>query len=82
MEHLFFQCKVVIELWNTIREWLGMKKVMGSMGAMLRAFRGIYRGANLSTKMRVVALAACVSQIWNMRNRALFENENPDTVLL
>lgn len=78
VEHLFFQCKVATELWNIVREWLGMKKIMGSMGAVLRAFIGAYRGSSLSAKRRVVAFAAGVYHIWNFRNRALFEDEVPD----
>lgn len=78
VDHLFFKCKVATELWNTIREWLGMEKIMGTVGAVLRAFRGVYRGSNMLSKTRIVALAASVYQIWNFRNRALFENEVPD----
>lgn len=50
------------------------EKIMGSSTAVLRAFR-VYWGTSMLSKMRIAALAACIYQIWNARNRALFENE-------
>lgn len=48
--HLFFQCIITKDLWAQIRSWLGMNRTMGSAHALLRAFRGIYRGATMIKK--------------------------------
>lgn len=77
LSHLFFKCSVSMLIWNAIREWLGMHKLMLQPSSVLRAFRGIYRGNSSIAKARVNAVAACVYAIWNARNRAIFEGERP-----
>ncbi|XP_073120838.1 uncharacterized protein [Henckelia pumila] len=76
--HMFFQCRVVCGVWDCIRDWLNMKKLMKSPSAILKAFRGVYRGAGKLPNMRAMGLAACVYQVWNARNRAYFDNEDSD----
>ncbi|XP_073121801.1 uncharacterized protein [Henckelia pumila] len=75
--HLFFDCGVLGFLWNRVRDWLGMRKRMTSRHSILQAFRGIYRGSSMMARMRVVALAACIYQVWTARNRASFEDIDP-----
>lgn len=48
--HLFFKCTVSCQIWNNIRDWLGMHKLMGGVSAVLRAFRGVYRGGSMIGK--------------------------------
>lgn len=74
--HLFFKCTVSSQIWNKFREWLGIHKLMGGASAVLRAFRGVYRGGSMVAKQRVNALAAKVYLIWNARNRAIFDGES------
>lgn len=77
-DHLFFKCRVSMNIWEGIREWLDMRKNMCSPNSVLKAFHGVYRGGSGMANMRTIALAACVYHIWNARNRALYEEENPD----
>lgn len=82
MKHLitcFLNCKQSNEVWNTIRNWLGMRKIMGSFTAVLKAYRTTFRGNSILAKMRCAALASCIYHIWNARNRAIFENEKMNT---
>ncbi|XP_073041834.1 uncharacterized protein [Primulina eburnea] len=78
VNHLFFDCPISQAIWNSIRSWLGMRKLMRSLSAVLAAFRSVYRGTSALNKMRCVALGATVYQIWNIRNRTIFEHEQLD----
>lgn len=51
-KHLFFECTVSCQIWSNICEWLGMRKLMAGTLAVLRAFRGVYRGGALLGKLR------------------------------
>lgn len=73
--HLFFECVESKKIWNNIRIWLGMKKIMGTATAVLKAYKRSYRGNSTLAKMRCAGLASCVYHIWNARNKAIFENE-------
>lgn len=66
-----------------MREWLGLKKLMGSAHSLLSAFRGVYRGNSRIAKKRITAVAAAIYHIWNMRNRKLFETVTvePEAIL-
>ncbi|XP_073304608.1 uncharacterized protein [Primulina huaijiensis] len=76
--HLYFRCNVSSRIWAGVREWLLMKKIMGASTAVLRAFRGTYRGNSTLNKIRCVALVATVYYVWNDRNRTIFESEKPE----
>ncbi|XP_075479277.1 uncharacterized protein LOC142520163 [Primulina tabacum] len=75
VNHLFFQCPISRAIWDAIRSWLRMLKLMGSPNVVLAAFRSAYRGNSAFNKMRCVALAATVYQIWNIRKRRIFDND-------
>lgn len=77
-QHLFFECSISIQLRNRVRDLLEMKKNMRSLRTVLHAYRNVYRGNTQLAKLRVMALAAMVHQVWNLHNRALFEDEAPD----
>lgn len=59
--HLFFRCPVSKRIWDGIRQWLGMRKIMGSPNAVLKAFRTVYRGNSTLARMRCMSICACVS---------------------
>ncbi|XP_073050881.1 uncharacterized protein [Primulina eburnea] len=74
-DHLFFQCPLTKYVWNRVREWLGLRKTMGSATALLAAFRSTYRGSSRVEKMRIAAIAATIYFIRDMRNRKLFDDD-------
>lgn len=59
-DNLFFWYHCSNSLPTKIGEWLGMKKLMGSHQALLKAFRWIYRGTSSLAKMRYIAMAAVI----------------------
>ncbi|XP_075479298.1 uncharacterized protein LOC142520182 [Primulina tabacum] len=75
MVHLFFSVPFSSKKWDAIRDWLDTKKLIGSATTILHAFRGFYHGKSMLNKLRLLACAATIYQIWNARNRAIFENE-------
>lgn len=76
--HLFCKCTITKVLWDRIKECLGLRKVMGSANALLRAFRGLYRGSTAVHKNRIATIAATIYHIWDIRNRKIFDDENPN----
>lgn len=77
-EHLFFKCAIIQGLWNRMRSWLRLRKLMGSAAALLDAFHGIYRGSTRIHKTRHATIAETIYHIWDIRNKKIFENENPE----
>ncbi|XP_073049677.1 uncharacterized protein [Primulina eburnea] len=73
--HLFFKCRFSKSIWDRVRCWIDMKKMMSSTTSILRAFRTVYRGNSVLSRMRLTALATTVYLVWNVRNKVLFENE-------
>lgn len=50
-----------MELWNRIKNWLGLRKNMGSAHTLLLlAFRGVYRGSSILAKMKSATVVATV----------------------
>ncbi|XP_075508005.1 uncharacterized protein LOC142544859 isoform X1 [Primulina tabacum] len=76
-QHLFFSCHYSASVWNEVRDWLGMWKMMGSPSAVLKAFQNCYRGNSTLSRMRITALASTVYFLWNARNKTMFEDDKP-----
>ncbi|XP_075515984.1 uncharacterized protein LOC142550821 [Primulina tabacum] len=77
VHHLFFSCKISKIIWNNVRNWLDMRKNMATPNSILTAFRNNYKGTSTLAKMRITALSATVYQVWNLRNKVIFDNETP-----
>ncbi|XP_073031316.1 uncharacterized protein [Primulina eburnea] len=77
VQHLFFKCGFSAAIWNEIRNWLDMQKIMGSPSAILKAFRSYYRGNSTLSRMRITALASTIYYIWNARNKMMFDEVKP-----
>ncbi|XP_073310971.1 uncharacterized protein [Primulina huaijiensis] len=78
VHHLFFSCKISKIIWNNVCNWLDMRKNMATPNSILTAFRNNYKGTSTLAKMRITALSATVYQVWNLRNRVIFDNETPN----
>ena len=80
LRHLFFECRVSWRIWGMCLEWLGflsvlhgdaqlhfkMFKPIGLKHVIVRCWGGIWVGI--------------VSEIWNHRNKVVFENGHVDVV--
>ncbi|XP_073061705.1 uncharacterized protein [Primulina eburnea] len=73
--HLFFKCRISKLIWDNVRRWLDMRKIVGSRNTVLNAFRNNYKENSALTKMKITALSATVYHVWNLINRVLFEKE-------
>ncbi|XP_073298551.1 uncharacterized protein [Primulina huaijiensis] len=79
INHLFFESSFSAAIWIEVRKWLGMRKIMGSSAAILRAFRTCYRGNSMLSRMRITALASTIYCIWNARNKKMFDDDTQQT---
>lgn len=63
-DHLFFNCAITKDLWDRMRSWMGLTKLMRSATALLSAFRGIYWGSTKIHKTRLATIAATIYEIY------------------
>lgn len=61
--HLFFEFPTTNDEWKTTRKWLGMRNIMSTSRAVLKAYKSSYRGNSILEKMRCAALAACIYHV-------------------
>ena len=74
-QHLFFGCPFTSEIWKQIRGWLGIDRSMSTIHSALKWFKKDHRGNSWQNTAKKSAFACTVYQIWNARNRRIFENE-------
>ncbi|XP_020266944.1 uncharacterized protein LOC109842484 [Asparagus officinalis] len=81
--HLFFECKLSNYVWNGIMEWLKFKWRSCNWTALLNWYSFRLRGNGIKQKIKRMALAAAVYNIWKERNNRIFtlKNRSPDVVL-
>lgn len=77
-QHVFFHCTASAQLWVRLWDWLGVRCTASSVGGLLRRLRSRFRGSSLRARRCHSGIASTVYHIWSARNRALFNNENPD----
>lgn len=58
----------------------GFEQAYGSAHALIRAFRGVYRGSTSLDKIRAATISATIYHFWDIRNRKILEDESPDLV--
>ncbi|XP_075494897.1 uncharacterized protein LOC142532499 [Primulina tabacum] len=78
VHHLYFICPIARSIWNGIRDWLGLRKIMDSPTTVLNAFQGVYRGNSTLNMMRCAVLSATVYHVWNIKNGVMFDNAKPN----
>ena len=80
VRHLFFECKISWKIWGMCLTWLGFPLVLHCDAQMhFRMFKPL--GLNHAvTKCWGGIWVGFVSEIWNHRNRVVFENGQVDLV--
>ncbi|XP_020262887.1 uncharacterized protein LOC109838866 [Asparagus officinalis] len=81
--HLFFECKLSNFVWNGIMEWLKFKWRSCDWSALLNWYSFRLRGKCIKQKIKSMALAAVVYNIWRERNNRMFKLKNraPDVLI-
>ena len=77
IKHLFFDCNFSSNVWNQVRIWLNIKRLMSTLCSALKYLKKEARGTTWHSKVKKVALATTIYQIWTARNRRLFEGLKP-----
>ena len=72
VQHLFFQCTFSATVWGHIRAWLGISRAMSTIASALKWIKKEGWGTSWRSKMKRIALAYSVFQIWNAWNRMIF----------
>lgn len=62
--NLFFQCKFSKEVWQQIRDWLGMSKMLVGVHSSLNWFKRMKLTSGWKGKWRLMTLASRVYWIW------------------
>ncbi|XP_052203952.1 uncharacterized protein LOC127809227 [Diospyros lotus] len=75
--HLFFQCPFSKSVWGSIREWLGLSRLMSTIPSALKWLKKEARGSSWQAKVKRSALACTVYYLCNTRNRKIFEDNMP-----
>lgn len=72
MDHLFFSCPVSQSIWSAMLVWMGLNRRPVNLHDELKWFQRKIRGKQIKQKIRRVALAVCVYEIWKGRNSRKF----------
>jgi len=76
--HLFFECVFSKTVWTRIKYWLNIHRSMSTIQSALKWIKKESRGSGRNARARCTALACTVYQIWNARNRRIFEDQVMD----
>lgn len=77
--HLFFNCTFVKAVWYKFRLWLNIHRSMSTLQSSIKWIKKEFRGNFIHNKTVVLAFAATVYTIWNIRNKVLFTNCSSST---
>lgn len=69
LDHLFFECRFSLSIWEQIKKWLGIRR--STLNSAIKWLRREARGS--SWRSRVKRVGRTVYYIWKARNKAVFE---------
>ena len=75
VNHLFFHCSVVNQIWAAIKGWLGFSRALSTLKAAAKWIKKEGRGTGAQAIAKKVGLACTVYSIWTMRNARMFEGK-------
>ena len=82
IDHLFFQCLFVRQVWSKVKNWLGFHRSLTTLKAAVKWVIKEARGTGFQEKMKKLALASTTYFLWEARNLIIFEGkiQSPETV--
>ncbi|KAI5658807.1 hypothetical protein M9H77_27600 [Catharanthus roseus] len=78
VSHLFFQCCVTSEIWQTIKSWAGLRRNMSTIPSCLKWLGKECKGKSWRNSFSKRCFVASMYYVWECRNRVLFEEYVPD----
>ena len=75
VNHLFFHCSGVNQIWAAIKGWLGFSRALSTLKAAAKWIKKEGRGTGAQAIAKKVGLACTVYSIWTMRNARMFEGK-------
>ncbi|CAH9093039.1 unnamed protein product [Cuscuta europaea] len=73
VSHLYFECVFTGQVWNLIRDWLGLTRQMTTLSSAVKWMKKEQTGANVKAKAVRLSFCYTVYWIWRMRNMICFE---------
>lgn len=83
IDHLFFRCHFVRQVWSKIKSWLGLHRSLTTLKAAVKWVIKEARGTGIQAKMKKLALASSTYFLWEARNLRIFEGkvQSPEAVI-
>ncbi|KAK6136945.1 hypothetical protein DH2020_029306 [Rehmannia glutinosa] len=74
-QHLYFECAFTRAVWTGIRGWIGIDRQMTTFSSAIKWLKKEAKGTSWHSRGQKIAFATTVYQLWNARNRLIFEGE-------
>ncbi|CAH9134267.1 unnamed protein product [Cuscuta epithymum] len=71
--HLFFGCTFTGQVWDMVRQWLGLKRRMTTLLSAVKWIKEEHNGANIKAKSIRISLCYTVYWTWRTRNAICFD---------
>ncbi|CAH9109723.1 unnamed protein product [Cuscuta europaea] len=71
--HLFFECCFTGQVWETVKQWLGLTRSMHTLRSSVKWIKKEQSGANLKAKAVRIAFCYSIYWIWRSRNSIRFD---------
>ncbi|GFZ12807.1 hypothetical protein Acr_23g0011920 [Actinidia rufa] len=83
INHLFFQCPIVSQVWEEIKGWLGFSRALTTIKAASKWIIKEARGTGIQSVVKKIGFACSVYHIWKARNMRIFEGKvsHPSSII-
>ena len=75
IDHLFFQCLFVRQVWSKIKRWLDFHRSLTTHKATVKWVIKEAEGTGIQAKMKKLALASTTYFLWEASNLRIFEGK-------
>lgn len=71
--HLLFECRFSLQIWDQVREWCGFTKRTVAIKSSIKWYGRLHRGSRISSKGIILSIVSTIYHIWRARNAILFD---------